>query len=236
MAWNPPPPGFDPLKADDATLESYHLPLRPDPRRSPMSYANWYRAMAEPLVFLQGDRQDIFSAADSEQSGAIQDDDVCQASSLNWSGAIARPIASDTVSAVEAIWTTRRARPVRTLVTDTQQDYLEYRASAWVGLDGYDPTSVTMPQIGTLHTVEARGTATSSSRLSVWWQWWHRDTGGYGPVEIRKFPVDDDDEVFAKIIAVDRRKSRFFLKNLKTGHALGFDVDLQSSPGYSMTG
>src|SRR3954452_17565938 len=60
LAWNPPPPGFNPLTANNETLNFYHLPLRPNQDLTPISYANWIEVMSPPIDFIREERAKVF--------------------------------------------------------------------------------------------------------------------------------------------------------------------------------
>jgi hypothetical protein len=235
VKWNPPADTKGLSQATADVLDSHCLPPRPDPLHAPISYATWQNAMSAPLSFISGSKADIFVTGDAMQSAALADRAICQATSWNWSGGVVRPPGSGSFASVSAVWATQTTRPPAGVYGAGKP--VEYRASVWVGLDGYDPASVAMPQIGTMHvTRSAAGYAASRSPLVAWWQWWHSDTGGVGPALIPSLAIGDGEDVFASVTALSPLKCRFFLKNLHSGQAVAFDVDLAQSPTYEVNG
>ena len=49
----PPPDGFDPLKADTASLIRYGFPPRPNRTTAPKAAAVWERTLSRKLQFVQ---------------------------------------------------------------------------------------------------------------------------------------------------------------------------------------
>jgi hypothetical protein len=217
LEWNPPPPGFDPLTASNDVLDRYHLPLRPDPDRTRESYANWIEMMSPPIHFIQAAREQVFTRLAAFRLRPQTPASAQLEFSPNWSGGYIRPFTGSFAS-VEGLWRVNDPQPPPGPLVDG-----DYRASVWVGLDGHDPASPTLPQIGTLHEVVVQGGVPQPAQLSAWWQWWLRDVPGQAPISINGFPIAAEDRIRAKVIILGRSSARFFLKNMTNGTAAGFD-------------
>ncbi|MBN8927495.1 MAG: hypothetical protein BGO51_10895 [Rhodospirillales bacterium 69-11] len=212
-----PPPGFGFMPPTDADLERFLLPPRPDPSAR-QATANWERALAPPLRLVDGPIPTLFQASTALRIGGARPvGGPTQESSRNWSGGLLRPAKGRFVS-VEAEWTVTSPAPPPRAAKEG-----EYRASAWVGLDGHDPGSPTLAQIGTLQRVTVTRGAPPRIEVSAWWQWWLRDVPGQHPIVITGLPLAVNHRVYAKITARGRRSARFFMRNLTTGTAVGFE-------------
>lgn len=217
LKWNPPPENFNPLRVSNDVLNLHHLPLRPDPDQTPESYANWIEVMSPPIQFVQAAREEVFVQQPTFQLQPRTPASSQLEFSPNWSGSYIRPF-TDRFGSVEGIWQVNDPLPPPGPLVDG-----DYQASVWVGLDGHDPASPTLPQIGTLQEVVVLGGVAQPVKLSAWWQWWLRDVPGQKPIAIHGLPVAVNDRIYGKVIALGRRSARFFLKNLTSGLALGFD-------------
>jgi hypothetical protein len=218
VLWNPPPAEFNPLTADNDTLDLYHFPLRPDPDLTPVSYGNWFEMMSPPNVFIQQKVEDVFRLQNTFRLNSLTRISSQLEFSRNWSGSLIRPNAGS-FTMVEGSWRVSNPVPPPGPLTDG-----EYRTSVWVGLDGHDPASPTMPQIGTLQEVDVVGGAANTPILSAWWQWWLRDEPGQHPIVINFFPIEINDRIYAKVTALGPTSARFFLKNKTRGTTAGFDM------------
>jgi hypothetical protein len=214
ILWNPPPPGFNPLTADNDTLDRYHLPLRPDPDLTPVSFGNWFEMMSPPNVYIQKKVEEVFHLQNVFRLNSLARVSAQLEFSRNWSGGLIRPVAGS-FRTVEGSW--RVSKPI---LPPGSLGNVVYRTSVWVGLDGHDPASPTMPQIGTLQEVNGANTVS----LSAWWQWWLRGQPSQHPVSIVPFPIQINDRIHAKVIALSPTSARFFLKNKTRGTIAPFDM------------
>ncbi|MBN8873197.1 MAG: hypothetical protein J0H67_10205 [Rhodospirillales bacterium] len=211
------PADFGFTRPSDADLERYLLPPRPDPRAR-QATANWERALAPPLRLLSGAVGSLFQATTALRIGAAHPvGGPTQESSRNWSGGMVRPPHGRFVS-VEAEWVVTPPAPPPRAAADG-----EYRASTWIGLDGHDPASPTLAQIGTLQRVTVARGGPPQVEVSAWWQWWLRDVPGQHPVVITGLPLAIDDHVYAKITLRGPSTARFFMRNLTNGVGVGFE-------------
>jgi hypothetical protein len=85
----------------------------------------------------------------------------------------------------------------------------EYRGSVWLGLDGFHPFTLGLPQIGTTHAVTTAGAAVPAE---AWFQWWVR--GQNLPLfPIPFLPVAAGDEIIAMVAALAPALVVMVLKN-----------------------
>lgn len=219
---NPPDQSFDPLGATDAQLRTYCLPPRPDRTQLPVAYANWARALASrPRFPAVPTRAPVFGKDVSNLTRANRT--VSQESSHNWSGGFVRPRRLDQMALVQGRWT----------VPDTPMygGGPGYASSVWVGLDGHDPASSVLPQIGTgqlAHTYQGLGIPPIRLDVHVaWWQLWLRnDRQNIWQVPM-PVTVDRSDRVYAQVHAVDSMTLSFFFKNETTNYAYAAYYDLR---------
>ena len=81
--------------------------------------------------------------------------------SLSWGGAYVRTLQPGRITAVQGAWTIPEAWVPPGATGD-------FRTSQWLGLDGCDTASWTMPQMGTMRAFGAR----DGAQHRLWWQWW----------------------------------------------------------------
>jgi hypothetical protein len=213
---NVPPAGFDPLNATAQQLAEYHLPPRPDAVLAPRSYELWAHAMSPPLAFVAvpqilaqmlGGVHSRSRHAQSSASGIVQE------SSQNWSGTYVRPRGFSPMVLVQGEWTVPAASAPAGSGDGT------YASSIWVGLDGHEAASRSLPQVGTGQYVTMTGGA-AQPLLFAWWQWWDRDDPHAQQIVLKNFPVKARDRIYAQIQALTPTLVSVFLKNMRTGLAL----------------
>jgi hypothetical protein len=227
-----PPPGFDPLAATQGELELFKLPPRPDRTTNPRAYANWRRAMSPPLRFvlpevlpgLVADLTKLFTISRTRRqhqflSGLAPTQEV----SGNWSGACVRNNPDEGYVLLQATWIVPRPYPPPPSASGGAWLVGDYFSSAWIGLDGHDPGSLSLPQIGTAHCVSVPKDTSNPGDLSVtvgaWWQWWLKDDPFNHPIDIPQslFPVQPGDLIYAQLNVLNDSTVRFFLKNQSLG-------------------
>ena len=198
---NPPEPGFDPLDADEATLIHHRLPPRPDAKTAPVAHANWVSAMSGKPEFIG--RIASFEAGPRSFTRAGGSSDFPHESSKNWSGSYVRPLDFSKMALVQGRWTVPGPKNPK------PGTHGIYASSTWVGLDGRDPTSRSLPQIGTgQYFVDViipgiPGTPPTpiiGSAVFAWWQWWDRDDPDSKQVTLHQFlPVNIGDSIYAQV-------------------------------------
>jgi Peptidase A4 family len=245
-----PGPGFDPLTAPDDVLEQFKLPPRPDRKTAPRAFANWQRAMSPPLRFvaperlpdLVADLHNVFTVTgDRRQRQFVTGLGQTEEMSRNWSGAYIRDNPGEGYVLIQARWVVPRPYPPPPVASGANWLQGDYFSSAWIGLDGHDGGSLSLPQIGTAHHVSTPADTSDPGALAVtagaWWQWWVRgnDLLNY-PVDITQFPVQPGDLVYAQLNVLDPTKVRFFLKNQSVGLVFPpFDVNNPAPPSPNPT-
>lgn len=169
--WNPPPADFDPLRASPDDLIGYFLPQRPDGASTPRALANWTRAMSPPLSFVQRTASGLSTLRPwGERAVAAGTLPATQEASHNWSGAYIRTHDTSSFALVEAMWLVPRPYPPPGGQPGAAAAPGIYGSSVWIGLDGHDPGSFSLPQIGTAQFVNI------PNPVYAWYQWWVRET------------------------------------------------------------
>ena len=213
---NVPPAGFDPLTATAQQLAQYFLPPRPEATLAPRSYALWVEAMSPPLQFVTVPERlaDMLGGVHSRSRHALSSAaGVVQESSQNWSGSYVRPRDFHPMVLVEGHWT------VPAPAAPAGGGDGVYASSIWVGLDGHQAASRSMPQVGTGQYV-AVTSGTAVPLLFAWFQWWDRDDPLAQQIVLKNFPVSAQDHIHARVQALTPTLVSVFIKNMQTGVAL----------------
>jgi len=164
-----PPRTFNPLKASAEELLKYALPRKP-PRANQAAYKIW-KLIVETAVS-QGRRvrsggYGFVTASDYGIGSPQANFPGAQESSKNWSGIVARSVEAPSFTQVYGVW----QMPVISAPLGVGKR--SYRCSTWIGLDGHDPTSPAMPQIGVTMKVDT-GIGSPGPTYEAWVQWWSR--------------------------------------------------------------
>jgi hypothetical protein len=214
-----PPPGFDPLTASEADLETYGIVPRPDPVTEQVSFGNWLRIFAPPIEFVEPqmtERRALFrlnpratSAALTRGGGASRFE-----ASRNWSGAYIVPTDDTMVVLVAGRW----AIPALTLPPPAYQQAgaTQYVCSTWVGLDGQRryPNS-SLPQAGTMQFLTLSSSAPPQTSALAFFQWWDQETGGTF-LQLRGLHVHPGDEMISAVWAKTETRAIAYLRNVTT--------------------
>ncbi len=155
--FDPPPKGFDPLRASADDLLRYGFPRRPDPEREPQAAAMWVGAMRryghfEHLVPEFGHRPDRFHGPVRRTEGSLPH--IANGTSFNWSGEVAFIGQGDTFSWIVGQWTVPHVYAIPG-VAGTQY------SSAWLGLDGD----------GSPDVMQAGTESDSDGTCRAWFEW-----------------------------------------------------------------
>jgi hypothetical protein len=225
----PPPEGFDALNASDVDLEKYNLPPRPDGTAAPRALFSWKRAMSLPFCFVPVKSSDVSGPADSgQQAGNAGAEARVQESSRNWSGAYIRSNDAGQFVLVEAMWLVPKPYPPAPRRAEATKPMTEFRSSVWIGLDGHDATSMSLPQIGTsqIVTVDDKDPAKAPvCRTFAWWQWWVRRGSNNMPRLIGGFPVSSGSLMYCRLTVRTPERVNLFIKNQSSGAVIAFDVE-----------
>ena len=214
---NPPAPGRiapDQLSSDEY-LKAHYLPPRPDPNRQPSLYKFWRETllipMTWPAITIEGTR--ILALSRKHRSTGSRGEQ-----SANWSGAVARTFDYSHVTSVQGRWTV----PTITLEPGTTTDTM---CSMWIGLDGNDPASRSLPQIGTAQLFDFSSGAPQGPYTVVWWEWFLRDgtTNAYLTLPVTAEPGD---HMRAILTRIDATTVNFFILNENQLTATPFQLDM----------
>lgn len=241
FAKSTPDRGFDPLTASAEELERFKLPPRPDPRQNPRAFANWRRAMSPPLRFVSPENLEIllkdptalFRVAEDRRHHQFESAaDSSQEVSRNWSGAYVRDNPGERYVSLQGTWVVPRPYPPPPAVSGDPWPEGTFYSSCWVGLDGHDPASLSLPQMGIGNSVSVPDAVTTDPNnltvsVNAWWQWWVKGDSGNHPIEILPsiFPVHPGDIIIVQLNVLNSTTVRFVLKNQSTGQVFPpFDV------------
>jgi hypothetical protein len=200
---------FNPLTATPDELAERCLPPAPDPREAPVAYANWVRAMASRPCFVEAVTEDDATILWTDVNRTVS-----EVSSKNWSGAFVRPRTPDPMVLVQGRW----------IVPDTppQRGLLGSASSVWVGLDGYDPASGLIPQIGTAQIPPELWIGPRPDDQFAWWQIWVPGSRLVRiPIKIRR-----RDAMYAQVQVLTATRVSLFLKNETTNWAFAIYADV----------
>jgi hypothetical protein len=239
LTFAPSMPGtdFNPLTATAQQLESFKLPPRPDPTTSPHAFANWQRAMSAPLSFIQpeSDLRKLFAVLVLGRQSQYSTT-AAEAISGNWSGAYIRDDYGQVYTRIQAFWVVPRPYPPPPQMPGGNWLPGTSIATVWIGLDGADPASLSMPQLGTYQQVDLAASTSNPADLVTsvvaWWQWWQKDDATAHQINIPQgvFPLQIGDMVYVELDVINPGSVRFFLKNMSTGSVFPpFDLT-QPSP------
>jgi hypothetical protein len=225
-----PAPGFNPLTASDEVLETFKLPPRPNAQSSPRAFENWRRAMSPPLRFIANeelealvlDPKNLFTINARRRQRQLLASDSAQLSN-NWSGAYIRDDLGETYNLIQGTWMVPQPYPPPPRIPGGQWSHGEFTASAWIGLDGTDPGSLSMPQIGTTQRVCVATDTSNPLDLDVtvtaWWEWWFKDDPNAHQIDISAtvFTVQPGEVIYAQLNVLNPTTVRAFFKNQSSG-------------------
>ena len=192
---------FDPATATDMELERLKLPPRPDPRTCPLSYEHWVRGLSQPLCVIEPEL-----AFDANRDRRLSD------TSLNWSGAYIRPRVSRKFTRIQGMWVVPRPYPPQ--IQDRWVKGRRYHSSTWIGLDGFDLSSLSLPQLGTGQNVTVKSRTELDIKTYAWCQWWVRGLDGQrGPQIITNLKVRPGDLMYCEITVLGPKRVVGNIKN-----------------------
>jgi hypothetical protein len=208
----PPPDMALSFPVSDAALREFGLPPQPNPQDSPNLAAQFRATLSAPLRFLEPEFAfELTPGRAWRLAGSFSD---------NWSGAFIRCAPPDRLVRVQASWIVPNPFPPPVpsgaMVDDT------YGSSTWIGLDGHDPTSQSMPQIGTAQFVEVKN-GVSKVTTSAWYQWWVRGKSS-PPITLPNFIVSPGDLMFCELVKIDPKKVNMRFKNRSSGLSFALEM------------
>lgn len=216
----PIPQGFDSENVSQDELRRLRLPPRPDPQRDPELYKLWTRMFSPPVTFLPLTLEAALrirlelpvrhtlprcSPSNSGVAAGLPGRSRV-GGSRNWTGPVVLANRGDRFGVVAGSW---RAPAALLPPVPSQTVNGEYRASVWVGVDGYRRFTQGMPQIGTTHAVTIMG---APVQPGAWFQWWARDQNlPFFPLPFP--PVAPGNEMIAIVAALTPALGVMLLKN-----------------------
>jgi hypothetical protein len=100
----------------------------------------------------------------------------------------------------------------------------------WVGIDGHDAASHSLPQVGSGQWLTADGGGNINPSYFAWWQWFVRGGEHNHQVAIKLLSVHPDDKLYAQVTAVAPALASLFIINLTTNVAFPFWFDFEAKP------
>jgi peptidoglycan hydrolase-like protein with peptidoglycan-binding domain len=198
-----PPPGFDPLTADDTQLQRFGFPPRPAEGVHLQRYQHVINRLQGKLNYIvptlrlntdrhHGPRQRPQGAAAATET------------SNNWSGGVVFAPAGQSFSWIQGDWV------IPNVDAPTENQW--YYSANWIGIDGDGSGDVCQAGI----ECEAYRSGTSVTRnIYPWWEWFPQSE-----VQITNFPVNAGDMVTALLCAgpgAGATNATIYLTNRTTG-------------------
>jgi hypothetical protein len=209
----PPPRGFNPLRASDRELERYGLPHRPDPKVLPGAARLWLRVMRRIKTFVVPELavQKILYAPGQGRSIA-GDSGASLNLDKNWTGLVVTDAAP--YLGVWGTWTIPAVQVPPVPPPDAPSNP-DYHMVAWVGLGGYGGVP-NLLQAGTAGVVDANGAAT----YYAWFEWFPQlQVALAGQQGQQNFPIGPGQTV-AVYVGQDGGNGLVTIANLDTGIAI----------------
>jgi peptidase A4-like protein len=205
--FEPPPPGFQPLKATDAELARHGFPRRPQDPQAMQRYETVLRRLEGKFQYIPP----TFRRRDDIQHGPRRRIADTEQSS-NWSGGVLYAPADQPFQCVLANWT------IPNVFAPTQGQW--YYCANWVGIDG-DGGSGDVLQAGVECEVIQIGPFTIRN-IYPWWEWYPEQE-----IQISNFPVDAGDEITCLIQAdqgAGATGASVFMANQSSGASTSFSI------------
>lgn len=202
----------------------YFLPSRPseERRRDLRQYYDfWTETFARELRFLKPAlrlRPETLHRVAGNTACAPASGATRWGRSHNWSGAVISAHSGMIFRNVSATWTVPTAKEPGDAAAVLSRGGLpgdEWKASVWIGLDGFRRSSLSLPQMGTTSEIKPNGVAGAY----LWVQWWVRGQF-FGEVEIKNFRVNPGDEISAVIEVFTGTRVSFTAVNTSRGTAV----------------
>jgi hypothetical protein len=167
-----PGPGFDPVSnlSDADQLGDYWLPAQPDPMTQPKLYEHWREMFSPPVTYVRPDPyQDGARGTVSTPTGYsvkhLRRKSKYQ-ESRNWSGAYINALEGKPFKRVVGRWTVPTLAKAPIAAGSSSDDYC---CSIWIGVDGKQQWTGTLPQVGSEHRLGTDGTIQTDRLLFEWW-------------------------------------------------------------------
>ncbi|HET9184207.1 MAG TPA: G1 family glutamic endopeptidase, partial [Candidatus Angelobacter sp.] len=203
-----PPSGFNPLEADEKTLQLHGLPARP---AHPEQLQKWEQTMSRQMRFIQPTFKRMERNRHVPRHRRVTD---ALEISDNWSGAAVFAPSGSSFESVAGQWTVPQPQP-------SSPDGTSY-SSFWIGIDGDKSGDVF--QAG----VECEA-STSGRNIYAWWEWFPEQE-----IQISNFPVSAGHILHCVLNVISNTSGSVLLQNLSNGVATTFTITAPS--GTALTG
>jgi Peptidase A4 family len=211
--FEPPPRGFDPLKASNAELVKHGIPRRPiEDQRTMKEYEAVLRRLQRRFFYIEP----TFTRREDKQHRPRMRIAEATESSTNWSGAVQFASSGNAFKWVQGTWT------VPNVYAPVQNPLGWSYCSSWIGIDGDGSNDVC--QAGVEH--EIFGPEGLSVRICYpWWEWFPENE-----IQIPNFPVYAGDQVTCLICTTGAgaTKASIFFTNLSSGMSTSFLITAPS--------
>jgi hypothetical protein len=217
---------FDAYKATAAEIERYLLPPRQAISASP-ELDDFYRRMMQPPLTYVIPKPTVLTTAmrltvRGSHTGGIGGPRGMfggrWGTTRNWCGAVVAAHGGLRFQSVAARWIVPTpSKPSKGFKSRTPPPGKSWRTSVWVGLDGFRRFQPSLPQAGTVSTVdfdEATNTATAP-RAYFFAQWWVRGKP-FGEIPIPEIVVRPGDEIYVLMVRRSPTNVSFHVTNRTT--------------------
>jgi hypothetical protein len=212
--FTPPPPGFDPLSADEATLRSYGLP--PRPMEDPVMAKIWEKLVDKPTRFIEPTFRRMDQIIHWPRRSL-----AAPGTSDNWSGVVEPALPTTTFTAVAAQWVVPHTEPA-------VDDGTPYYASCWIGIDGEGSTDVFQAGV----QCKASYVGNIVQRTIYAWSEWYPEY----EVQIPNFPVSEGDTVSCLLTVISDVVGNVLLKNLSLAFPISISFQITPPTGTKLVG
>jgi hypothetical protein len=214
--FEPPPPGFDPFRAEARELAAYGYPRRPDPKTEPDLFMLWEKAFGSEHEFIRaelGIDEQLLKWRQQEEFGVG-----------GWGGAVVEPSsyglpASELANVAFAEWT------LPGVSGDPAQPSTKMAVAFWVGVDGYILGRRQVVQGG----VEAIVTGIGFATYVVWFEWYPAP-----PLPIINLDVRNGSRLAVLLCTPTADRGFLSIQNKDTGAVTS--VGFPAPPGFTSDG
>jgi len=224
--FEPPPPGFDPFRAEARELAAYGYPRRPDPKTEPDLFMLWekaFRSEHEVIRAELGIDEQLLKWRQGEFGVS------------GWGAAVVQPSsyglpASELANVAYGEWTLPRVSG------DPAQPSTKMAVAFWVGVDGYILGRRQVVQGGVEATVTSTVTTTAISTVTTtvttyvaWFEWYPAP-----PVSIPNLAVNEGSRVAVLLCTPAADRGFLSIQNKDTGVVTS--VGFPPPPGFTSDG
>jgi hypothetical protein len=230
---------LDVRAATDAELREFGIAPKPDRFLQPLQYKLWTAAFGRRLRFVEFVVPEELTAdyrpfLMSEPIGASATRFI---SSRNWSGASIDANSGKSFVQVWGQWIVPTPQPPAGASLPTAGNTIDYQCAAWIGLDGqrlYRNSS--LPQIGTVQTVNVASDGTQAFKTEAWTQWWNRGDINSRPLPIEGFPVGHGDVISCVVTVLTEHSVLLNIVNQSTRPFPSVAAVFASAPTVTLAG